>query len=115
MDTFAEPSVFDPAEFSSFTQTLRPDSSVVDVIAPDCADAKVARKNVERKKVAVKLAIVVICRRLDMRVKTGQLKRSAKRHAYLQGLHPSTCQRIQNQSTEIIGCAGGWGNLSKGR
>ena len=88
MDTFAEPSVFDPAEFSSFTQTLRPDSSVVDVIAPDCADAKVARKNVERKKVAVKLAIVVICRRLDMRVKTGHLKRSAKRHAYLQGLHP---------------------------
>jgi hypothetical protein len=76
-DTYGEPSVFDPAEVApSFTQILRPDSSVVDVIAPDCAEAKVAKKNVERKKVAVKLAIIVICRRLDIRVKTSNLGRN---------------------------------------
>jgi hypothetical protein len=59
---------------------LRPDSSVVEVIvparsldwAPDWARAGKVENSVERKEIAVKLAISAICRRLSIRVQFGQ-------------------------------------------
>src|ERR1700693_1261153 len=99
-------------------EILRPDSSVVAVIAsarapdrlPDWARAGTVQNRVERKEIAIKLPISVICRRFRIRVSDRPKDTLTLGYAYLQ-----TCRRIQNQSTVIIGCSGDTGNLSEGR
>jgi hypothetical protein len=45
---------------------------VVGIIVPDCARPVVVEKSIERKEIAVKLAISAICRHFRIEFQTGQ-------------------------------------------
>ena len=85
----------------------------MEVIAPRCeldwAHDDVDEKSMAKKEVAVKLAISANCRRLDIRVQDRP-----KDTLTLGPTNPTTCQRIQNQSKDSIGCSDSRDNLSEG-